>query len=201
MPEGGAFKQNRFAPIAMSVNAARIMHRLFVAIRPPQAIRTRLIDLMEGVSGARWQDEDQLHLTLRFIGEVDRHRAEDIATALASIRHPRFDIALSGLGTFERRGRPVTLWASVAPHAPLKALHKKIDQAVQRAGAEADRRAYLPHITLARLGPGAGAISGLIQARGGVSSPSFTVEAFRLYESHLSANGASYSVVEQYPLQ
>jgi len=51
------------------------MHRLFVAIRPPAAIRAILLGAMGGISGARWQSEDQLHLTLRFIGEVDRHRA------------------------------------------------------------------------------------------------------------------------------
>ena len=118
------------------------MHRLFVAIRPPEAVRSQLLDLMEGVKGARWQDEDQLHLTLRFIGEVDRHLARDIAAALGSIHHPRFEIALSGLGTFERRGQPVTLWSGVSPHEPLKALHKKVDQAVLRAGVAPDRRAY-----------------------------------------------------------
>mgnify|MGYP001113377463 CR=1 FL=1 len=62
-------------------------HRLFVALRPPRPIRARLIAAMHGISGARWQDDDQLHLTLRFIGEVDRHRAEDIAAALGALAH------------------------------------------------------------------------------------------------------------------
>ena len=61
------------------------MHRLFVAIRPPAEIRRALTALMGGVAGARWQDDDQLHLTLRFIGEVDHHRAEDIAAALGGL--------------------------------------------------------------------------------------------------------------------
>ena len=176
------------------------MHRLFVAIRPPEAIRERLLDLMEGVKGARWQDEDQLHLTLRFVGEVDRHRADDIAAALGTIRHPPFDIAVSGIGSFDRRGQPVTLWAGVSPHEPLKSLHKKVDQAVQRAGVEPDHRVYTPHITLARLNRSTGPIAPLLESVGGLSSPRFTVDSFRLYESQLSPKGAIYSVVERYPL-
>jgi 2'-5' RNA ligase len=176
------------------------MHRLFVAIRPPEAIRERLLDLMEGVKGARWQDEDQLHLTLRFIGEVDRHQADDIAAALGTIRHPAFAIALSGIGSFDRRGQPVTLWAGVSPHEPLKTLHKKVDQALQRAGIEPDHRAYLPHITLARLNRAAGPIAPLLEGAGGLASRPFAVDSFRLYESRLSAQGATYTVVERYPL-
>ena len=176
------------------------MHRLFVAIRPPEAVRSQLLDLMEGVKGARWQDEDQLHLTLRFIGEVDRHLAGDIAAALGSIHQPRFDITLSGIGSFDRRGQAATLWAGVAPHEPLKALHKKVDQAALRAGVPPDRRAYTPHITLARLGRAAGPIAPLLESAGGISSAPFTVDNFRLYESQLSPQGAIYSVVERYAL-
>ena len=176
------------------------MHRLFVAIWPPEAIRERLLDLMEGVKGARWQDEDQLHLTLRFVGEVDRHQADDIAAALGTIRHPPFEIAVSGIGSFDRRGQPVTLWVGVSPHEPLKSLHKKVDQAVRRAGVEPDRRAYMPHITLARLNRSTGPIAPLLESAGGLSSPPFTGNSFRLYESQLSPQGATYSVVERYPL-
>jgi 2'-5' RNA ligase len=112
------------------------MHRLFVAIRPPAPVRAQLLELMGGVAGARWLSDDQLHLTLRFIGEVDRHLARDIDAALSAVHHPRFELALNGLGAFERRGEPVTLWAGVAPEAPLRALHNKVDQALLRVGAE-----------------------------------------------------------------
>jgi RNA 2',3'-cyclic 3'-phosphodiesterase len=176
------------------------MHRLFVAIRPPEAIRERLLDLMEGVKAARWQDEEQLHLTLRFVGEVDRHQADDIAAALGTIRHPPFEVAVSGIGSFDRRGQPVTLWAGVSPHEPLKSLHKKVDQAVQRAGVEPDHRAYLPHITLARLNRSTGPIAPLLESAGALSSPPFPVDSFGLYESHLSPQGAIYTVVERYSL-
>ena len=177
-----------------------VMHRLFVAIRPPRAIRDQLLALMGGVRGARWQSDDQLHLTLRFIGEVDRHLAEDVHAALGVIHHPRFEVALSGIGGFERRGQPHALWAGVAPHEPLKALHKKIDQALGRAGIGPDERAYLPHITLARLNRSSGPVAGLLEEAGGVTSPPFVVDGFSLYESQLTPEGAIYSVVERFRL-
>ncbi|HEY7809321.1 MAG TPA: RNA 2',3'-cyclic phosphodiesterase [Allosphingosinicella sp.] len=176
------------------------MHRLFVAIRPPEPIRAQLLDLMEGISEARWQDEDQLHLTLRFIGEVDARMAEDIDAALTSVRHPPFELALGGLGAFDRRGHPTALWAGVAPHEPLKALHKKVDHALQQAGLAPERRAYLPHITLARFGRGGGSLQPLLARAGTIASAPFPVREFRLYESRLTPAGAIYTPVAHYSL-
>ena len=176
------------------------MHRLFVAIRLPQPVHAHLLGIMGGVSGARWQSEDQLHLTLRFIGEVDRHQAADIDAALASTLHPPFDIALAGVGSFEHRGQPAILWAGVAPQEPLKILHKKIDQAIVRTGLGAEGRAYHPHITLARLPRGAGPIRHFLESGGAVSGPSVHVDEFCLYESSLTPAGPVYTIVERYRL-
>lgn len=176
------------------------MHRLFVAIRPPDPIRNRLLGLMGGISGARWQADEQLHLTLRFIGEVDRHCADDIHAALGAIHHPRFEIALNGLGSFERRGRPAAIWAGVAPQEPVRSLHKKVDQALERVGIEPDRRAFLPHITLARLNRSSGRVGAFLEDAGGITSAPFEVDAFALYESDLTPEGAVYTQVERYPL-
>lgn len=176
------------------------MHRLFVAIRPPQTIREQLLGLMGGISGARWQSDEQIHLTLRFIGEVDRHVAEDAAVALTAVRQQSFEVALNGIGTFSHRGQPEVIWAGVAPHEPLKALHKKIDQACVRAGLEPERRAYSPHITLARLKRESGPVGGLLEAAGSVASAPFCVDSFALYESQLTPDGAVHTMVERYPL-
>ena len=173
------------------------MHRLFVAIRPPAAIRTLLLDAMHGVRGVRWQDDDQLHLTLRFIGEVDRHRANDVAAALGSVHQQAFAVAIRGIGRFERRGQGA-LWAGVSPHDQLRDLHKKIDQACLRVGIEPEPRAYHPHITLARFSRGSGPIDAFAERAGGLSSPPFTVDSFALFESHLKSDGALYSIVERY---
>ena len=176
------------------------MHRLFVAVRPPRPIRERLLGAMGGISGARWQTDEQIHLTLRFIGEVNRHLAHDVHAALGSMHHPMFEVAVSGLGTFERRGQPEVVWAGLAPPEPLKALHKKIDQALVRVGVEPDRRAYHPHITLARVRNSGGSVGGLIGDAGGLSTPPFIVDRFGLYESRLTPEGAVYSLVDEYPL-
>ena len=176
------------------------MHRLFVAIRPPETVRALLLAAMGGIGGARWQTEDQIHLTLRFVGELDRHRAEDVAAALAGIHHPRFEIAINGIGAFERRGQPETVWAGVTPHEPLKTLHKKIDQAMVRVGIEPDQRAYLPHITLARLKRGSRSVRNLLEASGGLRSQPFPVDNFALFESQLTPDGAVYTAIETYAL-
>jgi 2'-5' RNA ligase len=154
------------------------VHRLFVGIDPPEAIKDQLIDLMGGVAGARWQSDEQLHLTLRFIGEVDRHQANDVAAALASLHYPRFELRL----------------------AALDGLHKKVDQAVVRAGVPSEPRAYHPHITLARINRDTGPLDGFVAAHGGLSSAPFAVDDFCLYESQLGAGGSSYTIIERYRL-
>lgn len=174
------------------------MHRLFVAIRPPAEIRRTLLDLMGGILGARWQDDGQLHITLRFVGEVDRHCADDLAAALGEIHFQPFEIALAGLGQFDRKGRIDTLWAGVQPRDQLTQLHQRIDRACTNAGLRADERAYLPHITVARFGRTAGPMDDFITAHGGLTSAPFTVDGFALFESHLGHEGAAYHIVERY---
>ncbi|HEY9580302.1 MAG TPA: RNA 2',3'-cyclic phosphodiesterase [Rhizorhapis sp.] len=176
------------------------MHRLFVAIRPPSAIRKALLSIMGGVEGARWQSDDQLHLTLRFIGEVDRHRADDIAAALATVGGAPFTIRLSAAGVFDHRGRIDALWAGVTPHDELRALHKKIDRACQSAGTAPDQRAYLPHITLARLNRASGPVHDFLSLHAGLSSEPFVLDQFGLFESELGREGAVYHLVERYRL-
>ncbi|NWK98129.1 RNA 2',3'-cyclic phosphodiesterase [Sphingobium lactosutens] len=174
------------------------MHRLFVAIRPPAPIRSLLLSLMTGVPGARWQDDEQLHLTLRFIGEVDRHRANDIADALSTIRFAPFDIALSGVGSFDRKGVVDTLWAGVQPRDQLAALHRKIDRACVSVGLEPEGRAYLPHVTVARFGRTGGMVDGFLAVHAGLVSPPFPVEGFSLFESRIGHEGARYEAVAHY---
>jgi 2'-5' RNA ligase len=176
------------------------VHRLFVAIRPPAVIRGDLLGLMEGVRGARWQDDEQLHLTLRFVGEVDARVAEDVAAALGTVRQPPFAVAIDGVGQFGSRGRANALWAGVRPHDALAHLHRKVDQALVRAGLEPERRAYLPHITLARFGRESGGLDAFLARHAGLRSDPFEVTGFALYESRLGHEGATYTIVERYPL-
>ncbi len=182
------------------VGGFALVHRLFVAIRPPRMLRETLLAAMGGIPNARWQTNEQLHLTVRFIGEVDRPRAEDIAAALATVHQPRFEIALNGVGQFERNGRIEALWAGVAPHQPLAVLHRKVDQALIRLGLAPEARAYLPHITLARFSRRNAPSVPLDYAWPGLASPLVPIGDFLLYESDLGGEGASYSVVARYLL-
>lgn len=176
------------------------MHRLFVAIRPPAALRTQLIGAMGAVPGARWQDDGQLHCTLRYIGEVDARTADDIVGALGQVRHPPLQIRLEGAGTFDRKGRIDALWAGVAPREPLTALHARIDRALIAIGLPPEGRAYLPHITLARFGRGAAPPVLPLSAFAGLASAAHPIDHFLLYESHLGHEGAWYEPVMRYPL-
>jgi 2'-5' RNA ligase len=176
------------------------MHRLFVAIRPPEAIRDLLIDAMGDSPDFRWQDEEQLHLTLRFIGEVERPIANDLADALGRIHATTFDLRIAGTGRFEQRNGGA-VWAAVEPKAPVAALAAKIERACQQVGLEPERRAFHPHITLARWkGRRTHEVEDfLTRTRGTVSAP-FAVKAFILFESRLSRHGAHYEEVTSYPL-
>ena len=176
------------------------MHRLFVALRPPRDMRARLLSLMGGVPGARWQSDDQLHLTLRFIGEVDAPQADDIAAALGTVDRPRPTIALQGAGCFDRKGHVHSLWAGIAPDDALSQLHERVDRALVRAGVAPEQRAVKPHVTLARLGRQAGPIEPFLRRIAGLASPHAAIDAFILFESRLGRDGASYEAIVRYPL-
>jgi RNA 2',3'-cyclic 3'-phosphodiesterase len=110
-----------------------MMHRLFVAIRPPEHIRDLLIDAMDDSPELGWVGDDNLHLTLRFIGEVERPLANDIGVALDRIRAAPFELRIAGLGMFERRNGGA-LWAGVEPRGAVAALAAKVERACQSAG-------------------------------------------------------------------
>jgi 2'-5' RNA ligase len=176
------------------------MHRLFVAIRPPEPIRDLLIDAMDDSADFRWQDEAQLHLTLRFIGEIERPVAEDVAAALSVIRAPPFQLRIKGAGSFDQRNGGA-LWAGVEPREPVAALSARIERACQSAGLEPERRAFHPHITLARWkGRRTREARAFLERHGGLASEPFEVDTFVLFESRLSRHGAHYEEVERYPL-
>ena len=176
------------------------MHRLFIAIRPPQHILDLLIDAMDDSPDFRWQDEEQLHLTLRFVGEVDRPVADDLADALGSIRAGRFPARIMGAGRFEQRNSGA-LWAGVEPKEPLAALAAKVERVCQQVGLVPERRAFHPHITLARWkGRCTREVESFLNRRRGLVSEQFEVASFILFESRLSRHGAHYEEVAVYPL-
>lgn len=176
------------------------MHRLFVAIRPPEEVRDLLIDAMDDSPALRWVGDEQLHLTLRFIGEVERPLANDIAAALQELRSPAFELRVSGVGKFERRSGGA-LWAGVGPKEPIAALAAKVERALQQVGLEPEHRAFSPHITLARWNRrNAEAVEGFLRQNSDLRSATFPADRFILFESHLSRHGAHYEEIAAFPL-
>lgn len=175
--------------------------RLFVALSLPDDLRRDLSGLSCGLPGARWVAPENLHLTLRFIGEVDGHDAEDIDAALSGIRFPRFALTVAGVGEFGDDRRLRSLWAGVEPNEMLDRLQAKVEQAVRRAGQPPEKRKFKPHVTLARFKshPG-GKLKDYFAEQALFRAPAFDVAEFTLFSSYLSHEGAIYSPEAVYPL-
>ncbi len=174
------------------------MQRLFAALSLPDDVAQSLQRLQTGVPGARWQTREQLHLTLRFIGEVDGRDAIAIHDALSAIDVPEFSLALHAVGQFGGK-RPHALWAGVRPNEELMHLQRKIEVALQRVGQPADRKRFVPHVTLARLrGTQPGHVMDYLTDHALYSSRPFTPGGFMLYSSLLTSDGSIYRAEHAY---
>jgi 2'-5' RNA ligase len=177
------------------------MIRLFVGLEIPQSVRERLIGMQGGVPGARWHMADQLHMTLRFIGEVDEDVANDVDDALSQIRAPAFAMELSGVGEFGGKN-PRALWAGVRANGALVHLQKKIETALQRIGLPAEERKFSPHVSLARMkSPPRDKVAAFLAHFGLFASGAFPVERFVLFSSHQGTGGSVYHAERVYPLR
>jgi len=178
------------------------MIRLFVGLTLPEHHRQRLSALGCGVEGARWVTVENLHITLRFIGEVDEDQAEDLAAALDLVTADPFEVSIKGLGTFGHP--PHSAWAGVVdtPPGALAALHANVESALVRAGLKPEGRKYTPHVTLARLRHVQEArLARFMEGSADLSLSLFSVTKFTLFESHLSPSGAHYESVAAFDFQ
>jgi 2'-5' RNA ligase len=179
--------------------------RLFVALAIPDAVAQSLMLLQGGVPGARWQSREQLHLTLRFIGEVDGRDADMLDDALASIAAPDFSLQLHGVGQFGNN-QPHSLWAAVRPNEALDHLQHKVDSAIRRVGVPQDLHdgsghKFAPHVTLGRLRHAEPEkVIEWLTYHALYTSIEFPVGAFQFYSSLLTSDGSVYRVEEDYPL-
>ncbi len=180
-------------------------HRLFIGIRPPEEVRDALLDTMEALDGARWIDEDNLHLTLRFVGAVERPVANDLAEALGRIEAARFALRVDGTGAFDRSRRhqsyPHAVWARVPPTDALEGLRQKIERACESVGLGRESRRFTPHITLARTDRATEPVAGWLAAWSDLAAGPWAVEEFILFESRLGHTGAAYEEVVRYALR
>lgn len=176
--------------------------RLFIAIPLPETARGRLAALCEGLRVGRWIQPANFHITLKFLGEVDRPRAEDLDEALEAIRAPAFDVTFEGLGTFERKGRVHTLWVGIDRSEALKRLRDKVERACQQLGFEPEGGRFTPHISLARFktAPPPSDIGAWLERSEPFSAGPYPVDRFTLFQSHLAREGAVYDALVEYEL-
>jgi RNA 2',3'-cyclic 3'-phosphodiesterase len=177
------------------------MLRLFVGIAFPPELKLRLSLLCSGIPKARWVDPGNLHLTLRFIGEISEDVAADVDQALAKLRARRFCLQLAGAGVFGGE-RPRSLWVGVERNPDLIAVRDKIEQALTRLGLPPEPRKYAPHVTLARLhNPPLDKIAEFLAAHAGFRAEPLAIEAFNLIASYPTKSGSVYEDQAAYPLQ
>ena len=176
------------------------MPRLFTALEIPRDAALSLSLLRGGLPGARWIDVENYHMTLRFIGDVEGHVADEVANALDRVRRPAFDVTLSGVGAFGSK-KPHSIYAGVTPSPDLNGLQGEIDRICQRVGAPSDQRKFVPHVTLARLrNTSDGEVARYLSARGNFSAMPFKVGRFVLMSSRDSVGGGPYVIEEAWPL-
>ncbi len=177
------------------------MIRLFVGIELPEFTRERLASLCNGVPGARWVAPEAMHLTLRFIGEVEYGTAEDIDDALMRLRSPRFDLTLDGVGFFGKPSAARMLWAGVRKCEKLARLQAKVETALQMAGLEPEERKFSPHVTLARLnGAPFLRLQRFVADNAHFLAGPIPVDRFVLFSSIRSGDGPVYVAEADYPL-
>jgi 2'-5' RNA ligase len=173
--------------------------RLFVALPLPERVTQALERIQEGVAGARWVPAENMHLTLRFIGETDGGTFEDLVEALAEVVVEPFSLEIAGVGHFERRRVPTTLWAGVELSAELTQLQAKIERACRRVGLLPEGRKFAPHVTLARLGETTvTSVLTFLQRNNLERAGAVPVEGFNLYSSHLGKAQPIYRAEVEY---
>ena len=176
------------------------MIRLFAGIALPESHRQQLALMQNGIKGARWVEPHNLHMTLRFIGEVDESVAEDLSAALDAVCAQPFELTLKDIGTFGRPPHSVWVGCEDAPSGALAHLQSAVESIVVRAGLAAEGRKFSPHVTLARFKKTITQqrLGVFIAAHAGLTLSPFEVNGFTLFESHLSHLGAQYAPFAEY---
>jgi 2'-5' RNA ligase len=177
------------------------MPRLFTALEIPRDAAMSLSLLRGGLPGARWIDVENHHLTLRFIGDVEGHIADEVANALDRVRRPAFTLTLAGVGAFGGK-KPHSIWAGTSASPDMYALQAEIERICQRLGLPADPRKFTPHVTLARLRNTSPVdVANYLSARGNFATMPFKVGRFVLMSSRDSIGGGPYVIEEAWPLR
>ncbi|WP_026606012.1 RNA 2',3'-cyclic phosphodiesterase [Methylocapsa acidiphila] len=176
------------------------MPRLFTGLEIPSDLAIDLSMMRGGLSGARWIDVENYHLTLRFIGDINDATADEIHSSLEQIRRRPFTVTLEELSTFGG-AKPRAIVAKAKPASALVELQAQHERLLRRIGVPPEPRKFTPHVTLARLrAASAGSVAEYLSARGYFLSRQFEARRFVLFSSRASTGGGPYVVEAAYPL-
>jgi 2'-5' RNA ligase len=180
--------------------------RLFVALELPATVRENLGALLESLRAVspqtRWVRPENLHLTLKFIGEAGETKLAAIRSALAGARSDQpTTVIFRGLGFFPNEKRPRVFWAGIEASPNLKTLAAEIDRATEKLGIPREQRPFSPHLTLARFEPPElpEKLRSAIQENSAREFGSFRTNQYHLIESKLKPSGAEYTTLESFP--
>ena len=182
--------------------------RLFLAIDLPDDVRAHLLEarkrLEAGLPKIAYTKPENLHLTLKFLGDVDPNRLDPIKESLALIKPQRIELKATGIDCFPNRG-PVRIVTAALDGtlSPLRALVESIEQRCKFLGFEKEQRAYKPHVTIGRARPVLSAKFRQLAADATLGlwpGPSFAPREFVLMDSQLSPEGSKYTLVEHFPI-
>jgi RNA 2',3'-cyclic 3'-phosphodiesterase len=175
--------------------------RAFVALEIEPETRTRIKtmvdDLRPSLTNLRFVPLDQLHLTLRFLGDMPRASVAPLSAAIErAVRAcPAVDVELEGIGMFPERGHPRVLWLGLALPEPIFALQAACEAAAQEIGLVAETRPFRPHLTLARWrGPAPR------PSLPGVTLGTTRLSRVVLFESELRLSGAVHTPLASFAL-
>ena len=178
--------------------------RLFTALVPPAVVRTELADLATALAGVRWTPAENLHLTLRFIGESDDDKTGRYLEALARVRVEPFLLPVGGAGVFPTRGAAKVIWTGVGRgHTRLHQLRQRVDEALLAVDAGLAMTSFHPHFTLGRLDAqhDGKAVGRYVTRHQEFEAPPFRVEEFHLLASELRpGRPPAYRVVRSFSL-
>jgi RNA 2',3'-cyclic 3'-phosphodiesterase len=179
--------------------------RLFVALEIPPTVRENLAELLRTLRAVspqtRWVRPENLHITLKFIGEVPETKLAAIRAALARVRADQsVTLDFHGLGFFPNEKHPRVFWAGIEASSNLKNLAADIEKAIEPLGIPKEQRPFSPHLTLARFEPPRlpETLCAAIQENAGRDFGSLHTDQFHLIESKLKPSGAEYTTVESF---
>ena len=185
--------------------------RLFVALEIPSDVREKLAALIRDLRNvepqssrhrARWVKPENLHVTLKFIGEVPPEKVDAIRTTLSDVRSSQpVELRFRGLGFFPSEKRPRVFWAGMEASPNLAPLAAEIEAGLEKLGIPREKREYTPHLTLARLDPPgiSDELRCAVQQNAARDFGAFRTREFHLIQSKLKPSGAEYTSLQTFP--